>query len=637
MTDALRELIAPISVYLPRLVEAVDVFVELLQNYPAFFKDTHYNALSSILRSEWGQNCIIDLRSDLPEPMSTQYALLLFAFGEAIVEKMVKALSDPNTQHLLSLMHEVVSSQTVQSEEYVTIGAAGLEFWNPFVEEILDFATGGDDLSPEQQTIVDLGKGYTAQTTQQYLKLITLPAEHDLNDWDFDEWRDFNVFRQDVGDYLQICHFVLGNALPEQLVQLTLSSVQSREWSTVEMCLFCLDRMEEGSQIVGTWLEPILESPLYSTLATDPSTPLKTRRTAVQMLGDLALYLKHFRKHLPGILNFLFTCIEDAELSEPSSKAILSIASECKRVLVKEVDIFIDQYARLTAKPNFDTYARNKLIAAVAQLVQALPAGELRDDKLLVLLDFVNQGVRKCLEELSAGQFENGQATGYDALHDLHSIGEAFQATTVDLDDEQRGQSIPDSPKQEAIMQGIIKPIRIVSEALPNDGDILDQVLAVLRTGYNEQSPSPFTLPPIVTVQIIQRTTPGTPRFEKVLDTMCAILNAYSSANIEQEAQSLLQHLLRTIQHIGLPSTDPEIAQACEDVLAVYIKKHTSILFQQPSNIVEGVLNFTLLCLRGADPLPKRKAAALWVSWGLRNYGGCHANMCYRQISSPSL
>jgi hypothetical protein len=62
-------------------------------------------------------------------------------------------------------------------------------------------------------------------------------------------------------------------------------------------------------------------------------------------------------------------------------------------------------------------------------------------------------------------------------------------------------------------------------------------------------------------------------------------------------------------------TTDPEIAQHSIDFIARLIPRYLGVLLGlQPSSSLETVLLFTLMCLTGPEPLPKRSAALFWAS-----------------------
>lgn len=62
------------------------------------------------------------------------------------------------------------------------------------------------------------------------------------------------------------------------------------------------------------------------------------------------------------------------------------------------------------------------------------------------------------------------------------------------------------------------------------------------------------------------------------------------------------------------PHQDPEIAQNCVDFLSRLVPRYVNVMVQfEPSELLQGLLIFTLKCLAGGDILPKRSAAGFWV------------------------
>ena len=96
----LRALVQPALEYcLPHSDEAVDIFVDILSSYRSFFQNQHLQAISLLLRSQWGQSQLDDLIAG--SALSIQFGRLVLAFAECNVEELFNAPTDPNSVDIM--------------------------------------------------------------------------------------------------------------------------------------------------------------------------------------------------------------------------------------------------------------------------------------------------------------------------------------------------------------------------------------------------------------------------------------------------------------------------------------------------------------------------------------------------------
>jgi hypothetical protein len=62
-----------------------------------------------------------------------------------------------------------------------------------------------------------------------------------------------------------------------------------------------------------------------------------------------------------------------------------------------------------------------------------------------------------------------------------------------------------------------------------------------------------------------------------------------------------------------VPANDPEIAHSVIDFFYHLLPNYVGILMEQPRQLTDMLLMFTLRAFTGADPLPKSSAADFWV------------------------
>ena len=71
----------------------------MLSSYRSFFQNQHLQAISFLLRSQWGQSQLDDLVAG--NALSIQFGRLVLAFAECNVEEMFSTPADPNTVDIM--------------------------------------------------------------------------------------------------------------------------------------------------------------------------------------------------------------------------------------------------------------------------------------------------------------------------------------------------------------------------------------------------------------------------------------------------------------------------------------------------------------------------------------------------------
>jgi hypothetical protein len=166
----------------------------------------------------------------------------------------------------------------------------------------------------------------------------------------------------------------------------------------------------------------------------------------------------------------------------------------------------------------------------------------------------------------------------------------------------------------------------------PMDSDIVEAACDVLKAGYTESTPGPFVLPLSVTVDFVTRSHIGTPRVDAVMGTASAFLDSHAShpGAITNDAVRLILHVFDIFCFMTeFPQYyDPEISYSGIDFLTRLLPKYATVLFglagshrggnaelgRPPVLILPTLLNYTLIALQGADPLPLRSASSFWTT-----------------------
>lgn len=81
--------------------ETVDHITEMLSNYGSFWDAEHREAVSSLLRSPWGQQRMVELQAEHPE--STSFARLLLAYGDVAVQDIIQNPNNFASQQIMGM------------------------------------------------------------------------------------------------------------------------------------------------------------------------------------------------------------------------------------------------------------------------------------------------------------------------------------------------------------------------------------------------------------------------------------------------------------------------------------------------------------------------------------------------------
>ncbi|KAH0538597.1 hypothetical protein FGG08_004798 [Glutinoglossum americanum] len=600
--------------------DTVELFTDVLSNYSKFLRPGDVDTLSSVLSSTWAQDRFELIKSGDFGFESVQFGRFLLAFGDATVQDLARNPNDPGTQQLIRMMHGLLTCDgyAVAEDE---ICASALEFWSTFVEFMIDslFAEGGDKapwIGPARRNVM--------QAIEECWAKIKVPPRDIGASWDSESRVGFNDFRKDVADLLQAAYPLLGIEIFEKFINLALRSLKTQAWEDTEATLFCLNALSDcvsddtaEDEILGTLFGSSMFSQLSEAAA---GIPAKTRQTSVNMLGHYAPFFERHTEYLPSALTFLFRSVESPALARPASRSIFSLCSSCRKTLTGELGAFLEQYSRFLTTAKGDT--KEKVLGAIASIIQAIPNEDAKADPVQRLLDFIENDVHVCISSLGKHGLDVAKEPAITALRCLTSIGKGLQTLDdmpIELDSETDRSTFWDEGVGGSIQVRIVKIVETVVGALGQDGDVIEAACSVFRAGFTETAPGPFVFPPAVTARFLLGSRIDTPRLEVMLTTACALVNSHStesSTRIGQEAGALLKHVSGFIHSIGDPAHEPDIAQNCVDFLARLMPRYVDIvLAMEPKSSLEEIFFFALKCLTVREPLPKRSAASFWSSF----------------------
>ena len=348
------------------------------------------------------------------------------------------------------------------------------------------------------------------------------------------------------------------------------------------------------------------------------NVPSQTRRTGIDMLGSYGQYIERHVEFLQDALRFLFASLETATLANAAAKSISELCSTCRASLTGELPGFLEQYQRFLASKTSDPYTKDKVIGAIAAIIQALSPESAKAAPLLALLQNVENDVAAARAHAAAGESEMAELMGVTALECLASIGKGMQVpddVPINLyDNDEKASGTPnfwESEEGSAVQQRIVGCFSVL-QVVGTYSAAIDAACQVLRSGLTETNPGPFVLPTSVIVNFVRECSTATPQLETVLSTACMMITQHSRADskrIDEDVSAIHARVNDFAESLGEPSNDSVVAMECINILARLMPYYTRILL---GNTIYFILDWTLLAIEGPDPFPKRSACEFW-------------------------
>lgn len=543
----------------------IELFSDVLANYSKFLSDEDFELLFALFNSQWSIERYNRLIQGDFEFESLQYGQFMIAFGDATVQDLARRDDFMSQQFLTALAGLLTAKGYSVADDRIFVPA--LEFWSTFVEVMIDslyseegvnaasvrisddseISIGSDILERSLESVApswfSTARSHIMRAIEYCWRKIQFPPPEIFDSWDSVDRIGFADARKDVADLLQSSYTLMGASLFSLFARMTVQSIETGTWEGLEASLFCLgalaDCIDEGR--CDNILTTVFRSPLFGLLA-DAGTqiPVRTRQTALSFIGQYDGYFERHIEYLPNALVFLFRALKTPSLSGTASRSIHSLCSSCRHSLTNELNAFVQQYGEFSSDLNADALVKERIVGAIAMVVQAIPSEEGKIGPVTRLLQFVEIDFKHCLRLVSIGSNEEAGARGLEALRCLASIAKGLQLPSdlpVELDSAERSGSLTQlwASGDGAILQGHIQTIieKIVI-TFPCSGDIVEAACSVFRAGFAEKLPGPFVFSLGSVTSFLLKANARTPRLGAVINTACSLV---SSHTMEPEGQ----------------------------------------------------------------------------------------------------
>lgn len=397
----------------------VELLTDTLSNWQQFFTRQHIDSLYALFESQWARQRYQGLVGGDFDFDSVQFGLFMLAFGDAQMVEMMDT-TDLRAQAFLAGLAGLLTAQGHPAAED-KIFVPALEFWSAFVENLVDtlYAESTNNLPWDKPPLSQI-----MQVVSYSWRKIQFPSLDVYNSWDSTDKAGFGDARKDVADFLQAVYTISGLPLISLFVELILGALANSAWAELEAACFCLgalsDCVSEGNSYDDA-LTKVFGSSLFDLLRQGQNViPVRARQTCLYLIERYSEYFVRHEEYLPAALNLLFSAVGDRHLALPSSKSIFTLCSSCRKLLTSEIDAFLEQYSALRNNRELDSLAEERVIGAIATILQSVPSEEHKVNTVKRLLTMVGLDVTACLQLKSAQ--DNALVDHNDPVSDLSAV-----------------------------------------------------------------------------------------------------------------------------------------------------------------------------------------------------------------------
>ena len=599
--------------------EACGIITEIVAEIPQFLTVKHYDGIASFLRSDHAQRYILSWQTPENNDDGMVIAGLLLAYADAKISLLAKDSRDPLTQQILNSLLQLLSCHGYPIPDEDEICAKALDFWNTFAEFVSDVEAEDDG---EKQVWLDSATWYLKESTRRMWFKIKLPPPQVAENWDSEDRVCLKTLRRDFGDMLSSVYLLVGLNMLHELVQQTTEAVEVHAWLDLEASLFCIRSLGEvvsDREEADELLSSLVNSSTFTTLTNESvDVPIYVQQIVIELIREYTPFFERHTRYLPLVLTSLFRAARVAKLGPLAARTISELSQSCRKTLAPNFPGFVEQYSKLT-----DLAVKDRVLEALAALIQAMYSDEARIHGLSMLITYVENEASQTLNLLQRGEAEEALAYGLHTLRCLTNIGKGIQSpedNIINVEEDQFTSTIWQQNPGLEVQARIIKVMGQLYESMNSEGEIVEAICQILRAGYAETSPGPFVFPHRLTEQILISCPPSSNRLVYVLETAGVLFAAKTSSlapDIDVAAASCLHHLIFLIDTLeGNPSNEPEVAASCITLASKMLIYHLYAYITPPnSSQIHILFDFTLACLLSSEIFPKRAAAQFWAAF----------------------
>ena len=502
---------------------------ELLEQFSGTISNEQLLFLAHKLASPGTSSIISSWKAGDDRELTTSYVDLLMAYAEVATESIVRADEAPH-QILLRYLFDLMNDRGYPGveDEYAP---RVLGLWISFAE----FTANN-----EAQSFPSEKPQWLISAEQLLLEVFWIcmarigwPPDIVLKNWDDDDMESFKAFRIDVEELALTAFVAHGVAMFDQISQRAQNLFETNQWAEAEVCLWIINALSESSVIhednTSVILAGLFNSQLFRSnedpqLLADPAF-IRLRKAELRAITVFADFFASHSAYLYPLLDFLFKVMREPSVATITAKAISTVCSVCRVLLVPRMDVFLDLCLASLRDTSMKHEVKEKLLSATVYIIQAMSSDEERGGPLKELIEAINYTFDVGLD-IASSDSDAANLIIVSNLKYLLCVGKALQQPDDGpLDDEKGTISSYWSHGLGRYLQDLT--LRIISQAsqyFNTDTEVVELCCQIMRTGFNESRPGLLVYTPSVIVDFLLSTNVRTGRLEYVIETTGSML-----------------------------------------------------------------------------------------------------------------
>ena len=598
---------------------------DALRHYNFFLHREHSDLVFEGLGTGPGLKRFQDLVHGSNETEALAWAWLFLHLGGHEVVLLVTDCNESPYKDYLALLLQVTGRPGIAVEDDQTIKEV-LDFWGELVTEAQEKLYGPK--APPEETPAKLAfKDLLSHAVNSLLVKIRQPPMSIWSDWDSDERAKFGGLRRDFQHFLSTVYTFFGPHLFALLGNHTVAAGQRRDWDSVEAGLVAISGIADAaadSTEMDASLGMLFGSSLWHELVTAELVPPWARNAAVNLVAAYSPYFQRNPQSLDTVITFLFRCLDAPAIAQTAARTIPTLCDVCRGTLAPFAQSFVDQYASFVDTAARPADVKEKLIGAVAAVIQGQSASDDPQQRqaaraaLAHLLSIVENEVSAAFQEPNRGQTRERSR---EALLCLASMGRGYRvpdSAVIDLDPEQPESGGPGSESEILETSELQKRIaqlchKVLFEFRQNE-ETVEAVCNVFRAGIPESS-GPFMMTMELYDQVLGQALLYAAQPAALMETLARVLRKRKAdagtAEMEAYTRQFRSHVVALTSAMrGDPSVDPEMAAAALDFFRNYIPEYLISL----GDDCLYLCCFATNCIASHEILPRRSGCAFWAA-----------------------
>lgn len=447
--------------------------------------------------------------------------------------------------------------------------------------------------------------------------------------WDEDDFTEFEDYRFQATNFFETAYTIFGAELL-QLITEPFARAENSNWSEFDAVLFVLvsisDSLDTAPDKCDPSLNHIFSSQLWQhAVSSAAEVSGRIRWAAIKTISQYTSFLQRNSQHMISSLDFLFRCLQRKAYANQAAKAINILCDTQRKFLVGALPQFLQTLVTLDSIPSS---ARQKVLSAVASLIQALPTEQERIEPLRDMLQLVQR-----FEQNNVADEDSDDSD--DPLHSrmamLASVAKGLQSPTdtpIDLDPPAEKIDITfwiDGPGN-VIQQAVLSMISELWNQLlnPSNSDLVGYACDFLRAGFKEEHPCPFKFHPSISTQLLLAMMDlRNPNLDQTMSAASCFLSslAATDSSTVPEINIIFSRIIQLTQECtsALRANPTEFSPPSSilDFIVRTFTKHGLHIFSVPTAIesMSHFFDYGVLTLRTPDTLPRRSAIAFFAAF----------------------